>query len=63
MFLISENQKITIDFHCLFKKHVTETGLCDYDKLISPFFKARFSIRRKIEYYSDYKISNEENVL
>ena len=42
---------------CLLKKtHVTETGLSDYHKLISTFFKSRFSkTRLKVIKYRNYK--------
>ena len=38
------------------KTHVTETGLSDYRKLISTFFKSRFSkARPKVIKYRNYK--------
>ena len=44
------------------KKHVTETGLSDYHKLISTFFKSHFTrLRPKVITYRNYK-KFDENV-
>ena len=46
------------------KTHVTETGLSDYHKLISTFFKSRFSIARpKVIKYRNYKNFDKNNFL
>ena len=46
------------------KAHVTETGLSDYQKLISTFFKSRFSkARPKIIKYRNYKNFDKNNFL
>ena len=42
------------------KTHVTETGLSDYHKLISAFFKSHSSrLRRKVVTYRNYKKFDE----
>ena len=42
------------------KKHVTETGLSDYHKLISTFFKSHFTrLRPKVITYRNYKKFDE----
>ena len=46
------------------KTHVTETGLSDYHKLISTFFKSRFSkARPKVIKYRNYKNFDKNNFL
>ena len=64
----TKNHKSLIDFFsqinlCLYKKtHVTETGLSDYHKLISTFFKSRFSkVRPKVLKYRNCKNFDKNN--
>ena len=46
------------------KPHVTETGLSDYQKLISIFFKSQFSkARLKVIKYRNYKNFDKNNFL
>ena len=46
------------------KTHVVETGLSDYHKMISTFFKASSSkLRTKVIYYRSYKKFNESDFL
>ena len=46
------------------KTHVTKTGLSDYHKLISTFFKSRFSkARPKVIKYRNYKNFDKNNFL
>ena len=46
------------------KAHITETGLGDYHKLISTFFKLRFSkARPKVIKYRNYKNFDKSNFL
>ena len=46
------------------KTHVTETGLSDYHKLISTFFKSRFSkAKPRVIKYKNYKNFDKNNFL
>ena len=46
------------------KTHVVETGLSDYHKMISTFFKACSSkLKTKVIYYRSYKKFNESDFL
>ena len=46
------------------KTHVVETGLSDYHKMISTFFKACSSkLKTKVIFYRSYKKSNESDFL
>ena len=57
--LILRNQ--TLHFQ---KMHVVETGLSDYHKMISTFFKASSSkLRTKVIYYRSYKKFSESDFL
>ena len=53
-----------ISWYFMFKTHVVETGLSDYHKMISTFFKACSSkLKTKVIYYRSYKKFNESDFL
>ena len=61
----TKNHKSLIDSFYLFQKaHVSETGLSDYHKLITTFFKTNFScLRPKVLSYRNYKNFGESKFL
>ena len=65
-----KNHKSTIDLFLtnetksFFKTHRTETGLSDYHKLISTFFKSKAPrLKPKVIYYRNYKNLDEKSFL
>ena len=67
---LMKNHKSTIDLFLtnkpksFFKTHTTETGLSDYHKLISTFFKSKApKLKPKVIFYRNYKKFGEKSFL
>ena len=67
---LMKNHKSTIDLFLtnlpksFFKTHTIETGLSDYHKHISTFFKSKASkLKPKVIFYRNYKKFREESFL
>ena len=59
-----KNQQITNKPLHFQKTHVVETGLSDYHKMISTFFKACSSkLKTKVIYYKSYQKFNESDFI